>query len=56
MKLHKIFKVVFSINNIYDINLKSSVLSKKRKKFNIFVYNCNIFPVIDPNEHINNIL
>ena len=25
----------------------------KEKTYNLFVYSCNIFPVIDPNEHIN---
>ena len=27
----------------------------KEKACKLFVYSCNIFPVIDPNEHINNI-
>ena len=28
----------------------------KEKMYSLFVYSCNIFPVIDLNEHINTIL
>ena len=37
--------IVFSIHIVFSIQ-------RKKKMYKLFVYTCNIFSVIDPNEHI----
>ena len=43
----------FSVSIVFSIKREFEYPNKETYK--LFVYSCNIFPVIDPNEHINTI-
>ena len=47
MKIHIVFQYQSKIIRVIEL---------KKKRINLFAYSCNIFTVIDLNEHINTIL
>ena len=49
MKIRKI--LLFSIS--FSVSIENH--PNKEKTYICFVYSCNTFPIIDPNEHINTI-
>ena len=58
MKIHKmlLFSNAFSVSISLSVSIKNRLCYPNKEKTNkLFVYSCNIFPVIDPNEHINTI-
>ena len=51
-----IFKIVFSIHVSFSVSIENHpCYPNKEKTYTLFVYSYNIFPDIDPNEHINTI-
>ena len=52
MKIHKMF--LFSES--FSVSIENHpCFPNKEKIYKLFVYSCNIIPVIDPNEDINTI-
>ena len=50
------FIIVFSIDVSFSVSIENNpCYPNKEKAYTLFVYSYNIFPVIDPNEHINTI-
>ena len=55
MKIRKIllFSKSFSVSITFSISIENQpCYLDKEKKYKLFVYSCNIFPVNDPNELI----
>ena len=56
MKIHKImlFSKAISVSYSFSVSIENHLFNRtKEKTYQLFVYSCNIFPVIDLNEHIN---
>ena len=60
MKIRKmlLFSKAISVSYmIFSVSIENHPCNRtKEKTYSLFVYSCNIFPVIDINEHINIIL
>ena len=59
MKIRKIllFSKAISVSYCFSVSIENHPCNRtKEKAYYFFVYSCNIFPVIDLNEHINTIL
>ena len=53
--LMKILKMLL-LSKSFSVSIENHpCYPNKEKMYKLFVYSCNIFPVIDPNEHINTI-
>ena len=58
MKIRKmlLFSKSFSVSILFSVSIENHpCYPNKEKMYTLFVYSCNIFPVIDPNEHISTI-
>ena len=56
MKIRKmlLFSKLFSISISFSVSIENNpCYQNKEKTYKLFVYSCNMFPVIEPNEHIN---
>ena len=56
MKIRKMLLVLklFSVSISFSVSITNHpCYPNKEKMYKLFVYCCNIFLVIDPNEHIN---
>ena len=51
-----LFSKSFSVSILFSLSIENHPFyPNKEKTYKLFVYSCNIPPVIDPNEHINSI-
>ena len=58
MKIGKmlLFSKSFSVSILFSVSIENQpCYPKKEKKYKLDFYICNIYPVTDPNEHINTI-
>ena len=47
-----LFLKSFSVSILFSVSIENHLCYRnKEKTYKLFVYSCNIFPVIDPNEH-----
>ena len=52
-----LFSKAISVSYSFSVSIENHLCNRtKEKTYELFVYSCNIFPVMDLNEHINAIL
>ena len=52
-----LFSKEISVSYSFSVSIENHPCNRTKKKtYELFVYSCKIFPVIDLNEHINTIL